>query len=127
MVRNYVSKNEILMRKIFQSLREGKSLYQACNLVNISTGEFYNVLEKNEGLKERYLCALTDYADRCVDDIRKIVEELKEGKIDNSTAKLLIETMKWLVGKAQTDANNVGGEKDLDNSDGISEIVVKFI
>ena len=127
MVRNYVSKNEVLMRKIFQSLREGKSLYQECNSVNISTGEFYNVLEKNEGFRERYLCSLADYADRCVDDIRKIVEELKEGKIDNSTAKLLIETMKWLVGKTQTDANNVCGEKDLDGGDGISEIVVKFI
>ena len=86
-----------------------------------------NVLEKNEGFRERYLCSLADYADRCVDDIRKIVEELKEGKIDNSTAKLLIETMKWLVQKISNDVNGVQeavGDSDVDC---VREIMVKFV
>ena len=127
MVRNYVSKNETMLREVFDSLRNGCSLYQACEKVKISTGDFYEIIGKNENYKERYLCSLADYADRCVDDIRKIVEELKEGRIDNSTAKLLIETMKWLVSKAKNDVDMVLDENGEDDEGCLREIVVKFI
>ena len=78
-------------------------------------------------MKEKYLCSLGDYADSCVDDIRDIVEQLKKGEIDNSVAKLLIETMKWMVNKTQSDVNTVERLDEEFEQDGLREIVVKFI
>ena len=74
--------------------------------------------------------ALADYADSCTDNIRKIVAELKVGEIDNSTAKLLIETEKWLAQKAcpepiWTTLQNTDDEND--DGRNLKEIVVKFV
>lgn len=108
-------------------VREGKSLYAGCFNVGISTREFYDEVAKDEKIKEMYLCAINDYADKCVDDIRVIVQELKNGEIDNSTAKLLIETMKWLVQKASNDISGVGEEFGDDEGNCVKEIMVKFV
>ena len=115
-----------MFNEVLSNLREGKSLYAACVNVGMSTSEFYEFLNKNDKFKEKYLLALTDYADKCVDDIRKIVEELKSGKIDNSTAKLLIETKKWLVSKASGDVTKLDENDDNINAE-VKEIMVKFI
>ena len=125
-MRNYIYKKEHLFNEVLGNLREGKSLYAACVNVGMSTSEFYEFLNKNDKFKEKYLLALTDYADKCVDDIRKIVEELKSGKIDNSTAKLLIETKKWLVSKASGDVTKLDENDDNINAE-VKEIMVKFI
>lgn len=127
MVRKYVSKDEVKLEGVFGDLREGKSLYAACKKAKISTSKFYEILEKKSCLKEKYLCSLGDYADSCVDDIRDIVEQLKKGEIDNSVAKLLIETMKWMVNKTQSDVNTVEKLDEEFEQDGLREIVVKFI
>jgi hypothetical protein len=124
-LRNYVYKKEYLFNEVLANLREGKSLYAACVNVGMSTSEFYEFLNKNDKFKEKYLSALTDYADKCVDDIRRIVEELKSGKIDNSTAKLLIETKKWLVSKANGDVIKLDENDDINAE--VKEIMVKFI
>ena len=127
MVRKYVSKDEVKLESVFGDLREGKSLYASCKKAKISTSKFYEILEKKSCLKEKYLCSLGDYADSCVDDIRDIVEQLKKGEIDNSVAKLLIETMKWMVNKTQSDVNMVERLDEEFEQDGLREIVVKFI
>jgi Asp-tRNA(Asn)/Glu-tRNA(Gln) amidotransferase B subunit len=127
MVRHYVSRDEMMLEKIFQDLRGGKSLFSACEKVNISTKDFYAIIEKKSVFREKFLCSLSDYADRCVDDIRDIVGQLKAGEIDNSTAKLLIETMKWMVNKVQSDIVEVEKGEEIGDEDGIKEIVVKFI
>ena len=106
-------------------IRQGKSLYMACLDVNISTKEFYDALAKNDVFKEKYLLALSDYTDKCTDDIRQIVEELKKGEMDNSTAKILIETLKWLISKSNSDFNDLNGGDD--SSREVKEIMVKFI
>ena len=126
-MRNYISKKRKKVLEVLDMVREGKSLYAGCETVQISTKEFYDEVAKDEKIKEMYLCAINDYADKCVDDIRVIVQELKNGEIDNSTAKLLIETMKWLVQKASNDVNGFGAENSGDEIDEVREIVVKFV
>ena len=85
---------------VFEAVREGNSLFAACRRAGISTRDFYAATAADETLREAYQLAQADYADRCTDDIRKIVADLKTGEIDNSTAKLLIETEKWLAQKS---------------------------
>lgn len=125
-LKRYIYKKEYLFDDVLKNLREGKSLYTACNDAGMTTKQFHDFLNKNAILKEKYLLALTDYADKCVDDIRKIVEDLKNGKIDNSTAKLLIETKKWLVTKASSDVGGINNNID-DIDEVVKEIMVKFI
>lgn len=132
MVRKNNKKTSVdeVLEKVFEAVRGGSSLFAACVRAGISTREFYIRTAGNAEAGEAYRLALADYADRCTDDIRKIVDELKAGEIDNSTAKLLIETEKWLAQKScpepvwdKFSAN--GGDSGVDG--GVAEIVVKFV
>ncbi|MCM1324667.1 MAG: hypothetical protein NC218_11140 [Acetobacter sp.] len=115
-----------LVEDVLAAVRCGCSLYTACVKVGISTQAFYDILAADEKAKVAYQLALSDYADQCMDDIRAIAAGLKSGEIDTSTAKLLIETHKWLAQKAcpepftgMTEGNDVGNAG--------TEIVVKFV
>ena len=104
-------------------------MFAACRRAGISTRDFYAATAVDEALREAYQLAQADYADRCTDDIRKIVADLKAGEIDNSTAKLLIETEKWLAQKSCPEPvwdKIAGGESDSGDG-GVAEIVVKFV
>lgn len=113
---------------VFEAVRDGNSLFAACRRAGISTRDFYAATAADEALREAYQLALADYADRCTDDIRKIVADLKAGEIDNSTAKLLIETEKWLAQKSCPEPvwDKIAGGGD-DGDGGVAEIVVKFV
>lgn len=113
---------------VFEAVRDGNSLFAACQRAGISTRDFYAATAADEALCEAYQLALADYADRCTDDIRKIVADLKAGEIDNSTAKLLIETEKWLAQKSCPEPvwDKIAGGGD-DGDGGVAEIVVKFV
>lgn len=122
-----IKKIDEVLKNVFEAIRCGNSLYSACVKYGITTKEFYDVLAENQNAKESYWLALADYADQCTDAIRGITANLKAGEIDNSTAKLLIETEKWLAQKACPEA--VSGKISFDNNDSdmATEIVVKFV
>lgn len=119
-------KKNMAAEVVFEAVREGCSLYASCVKAGISTKEFYEILAADEHLKTAYRLALSDYADQCTDDIRAIAAGLKAGEIDNSTAKLLIETRKWLAQKACPEPF-VGINEQAADDDGVAEIVVKFV
>ncbi len=112
---------------VFAALREGCSLYAACTKAGITTKVFYGFLTEDGGLAAEYHLALADYADKCTDNIKAIAENLKAGEIDNSTAKLLIETEKWLAQKACPQPY-AGGASGGDGEEAeTAEIVVRFV
>lgn len=112
--------------KVFAALRKGKSLFTACACAGINTYDFYTLMTSNRKSRESYLLALADYADRCTDGIREIIASLKAGELDTSTAKLLIETEKWLAQKACPEPiwDKISGEDENGSS---AEIIVKFV
>ena len=114
------------LEKIFEEIRKGCSLYGACQKVKVSTLEFYQEIGNDEAKREAFRLALSDYADQCTDDIRTLALSLKCGEIDNSTAKLLIETQKWLAQKACPEPVNATSLED-DGELQTREIVVKFV
>jgi len=118
-----ISKNKFLA--ILEALRKGKSLYAACCFHHVTTRDFYQLIHKNIELKDDYLLALSDYADQCSDDIRELAASLQSGDIDTSSAKLLIETKKYLAQKAcPTPYINPDDTSDTPDT---TEIVVKFV
>lgn len=115
-----------LVGAVCTALRNGLSLYAACRASGVDTRVFYQALADNPAAREAYRLALADYADRCTDAIRQIVAELRAGEIDNPTAKLLIETEKWLAQKACPEAvQEIFLEEE--ERDGVKEIVVHFV
>lgn len=119
------SKNNSILNQVFSGIRKGKSLYVSCVETGISSSEFYDLICKNEDAKKQYCLALADYADQCTDTIREIAKNLRNGEIDNSTAKLLIETEKWLAQKANSEPFSF--DKNNGGDDEVTEIEVKFI
>ena len=111
---------------VFAAIRIGCSLYGACVQAKMTTQEFYQLMGKDPDLREDFQLALSDYADQCTDDIRTLALNLKAGEIDTSTAKLLIETNKWLAQKACPDPF-VGFNDDEQAENKTTEITVKFI
>lgn len=110
---------------ILDALRKGKSLYAACCFNHVSTRDFYRFIRKEPALKDDFYLALSDYAGQCTDDIRELAMALKTGDIDTSSAKLLIETQKWLAQKACP--NPYMNPDEVDDNAEITEIVVKFV
>ena len=115
-----------LVGAVCAALRNGLSLYAACRASGVDTRVFYQALADNPAAREAYRLALADYADRCTDAIRQIVAELRAGEIDNPTAKLLIETEKWLAQKACPEAVQESFLEE-EERDGVKEIVVHFV
>lgn len=125
-----VKTNEEILTSVFEALRKGASLFAACQKNGISTKQFYEMTAVHSSFSQAYQMALADYADSCTDNIRKIVAELKKGEIDNSTAKLLIETEKWLAQKACPEpiwTMLQNGDDENDDGRNLKEIVVKFV
>lgn len=121
-------KKNLVMEKVLAGLREGNSLYAACVKAGISTRDFYAMLNEDAELRFSYQLALADYADQCTDEIKAITANLKAGEIDNSTAKLLIETSKWLAQKVCPEPfNGKAVEGAVDEDESAAEIVVKFV
>lgn len=109
---------------VFEKVREGDSLYAACLKAGMTTKEFYQILAKEADYREEYQLALADCADQCTDYIRKLIKDLQAGEIDTSTAKLLIETQKWLAQRTNPEPY----ENLFDDAEEkTTEIVVKFV
>ena len=117
-------KDVALLEKVFAKIRNGCSLYAAVSAVGLTSREFYQLMAEYPKIKEDFLLALSDYADQCTDDIRSLAASLKAGEIDNSTAKLLIETIKWLAQKACPEPVSSFADEEAEK---LSEIVVKFV
>ncbi len=112
---------------VFAALREGCSLYAACQKAGLTTREFYDFTAADAALLRDYYLALADYADQCTDNIKAITKDLKAGEIDNSTAKLLIETEKWLAQKACPEPFGEKAGVKEDAGAAPAEIVVRFV
>ena len=121
-----VKNDEEILTAVFDALRKGASLFAACQKNGIGTKRFYELTAVNPAFSQGYKLALADYADRCTDAIRQIVAELRAGEIDNPTAKLLIETEKWLAQKACPEAVQESFLEE-EERDGVKEIVVHFV
>lgn len=117
-------KDVAVLNKVFAKIRKGCSLYGAVSAEGLTSHEFYQMMSFDPKIKEEFLLALADYADQCTDDIKALAASLKAGEIDNSTAKLLIETMKWLAQKACPEPIDTFAESGEEK---LSEIVVKFV
>lgn len=84
---------------ILNDITNGKSLYKACKERKISSQSFYNEMEKDDSLKEKYARARDDRGDAYIDRIEEIMKQIQNKEIDAQAGRVLIDTMKWAAGK----------------------------
>lgn len=84
---------------ILNDIRNGNSIVKACKDRGFGTQTFYDYLKEHPELEENYARAREDRGDCCIDKIVELMKELKEGKIDSQSARVLIDTHKWIAAK----------------------------
>lgn len=84
---------------ILNDIRNGNSIVKACKDRGFGTQTFYDYLKENPDLEENYARAREDRGDCCIDKIVELMKDLKTGKIDSQTARVLIDTEKWIAAK----------------------------
>lgn len=84
-----------LFDELLEEISNGKSVFKVCRERNLSRDAFYNYIESEETLKDRYIKAREERGDRCLDKIEEYQTSLINGLIDAATARVLIDTEKW--------------------------------
>lgn len=75
------------------------SVSKICKELKLSTAQYYDALEKNQIFKRLHVHAHTERAEKCVDQIHEALQELKDKKMDPSSARVYIDTKKWEAAK----------------------------
>lgn len=84
-----------LFEELLREISNGKSVYKACEERHIAPHCFYDYIESDEKLKNKYTQAREERGDRCLDKIEQYEEMLLNGSLDSATARVLIDTEKW--------------------------------
>lgn len=84
---------------ILKLVADGSSLTKALNSVNVNIRDFFEVIDNDENLANEYARAREQRGESCIGRITDYEEDLKNKKIDPATARVLIDTEKWLACK----------------------------
>lgn len=87
------------IKDVLALLPQGLSIEQACKSVSIGSSTFYRELQSNEELWEKYARMREARADWRFEDLENTIQELRQGLIDPNTARVIIDTRKWQMGK----------------------------
>lgn len=92
-------KPEEFFDEILKLVSDGTSLKRACEQVGISRDTFNEHVKKNKDLSDRYACAREERGSSYADKIDDIEQKLLSGEVDSSTARVLIDSLKWKASK----------------------------
>ena len=90
---------EKIYAQLLQDVAEGLSLRKACAKHKISPFDFRLKMRKDETLQAQYTQAREDSTDSMLDEFNGIMEDLRANKIDSSTARVLLDALKWRLCK----------------------------
>jgi len=94
------------INSILEMMQSGKSLRNACDAHNVSSGSFMMWVSEDRNLAEQYKAAREAMIDKIADDTVALADAEPErgpdGKVDSgwvSNQRLKIDTRKWLLSK----------------------------
>ena len=110
-------------------MAEGKSVRAYCReYPDYKSSTICLWLSQDEDFAEQYARACEMRGDAKFEDTDEIMEELRQGKIDAATARVLIDTVKWQAGKLKPkkygDSTFLRGDKE--NPLAIQDISLNF-
>jgi hypothetical protein len=80
------------VKKSVKYLKENNRL--ACN-----NDTFFNWLSESKSLADRYMRARENRADARFEKIDEVIDDVKAGMLETDKARIVIDTMKWQMGK----------------------------
>lgn len=86
-------KNKAL--RIIDMISEGASVRKAREAQGMTNTAFFGLLRQDAELMEQYARARENKGEACLDRIEEIEQALSEGKLDPSSARVLIDAEKW--------------------------------
>lgn len=85
---------------ICEKLADGMSLKRICEADDKpSKATFYNWINNNEALLDKYARAKQDSSDALADDIQDIADSVLIGQYDPAAARVAIDAKKWVASK----------------------------
>ena len=78
---------------------EGNSLASWIKQASVSYRVVYNTLKENKAFSEQYTHARESQADTLADRILEVCTKLENRTIDPNSARVIIDSVKWLAGK----------------------------
>ena len=84
---------------ILEDIASGLSILKACRERGISKQTFFDYIDADQEKKDQYMRAREQRGEECISRIAEYEEDLKAKKIDSATARVLIDTEKWLACK----------------------------
>ena len=85
--------------QICDDVQNGLSLVNACRKNNLSRSAFYEKLNCDENLANKYARARERSTDSMLDEFDALMKKLEAGEIDSSTARVLLDALKWKLSK----------------------------
>lgn len=91
--------DKIDMQKVFDDIADGLSIKKACQKQGVSKQSFYDKLEQYPELKDQYTRSREKRGDAFIESIEEDLEKLSKREIDAASARVSIDTKKWLACK----------------------------
>ena len=85
--------------EIFEKISEGKSLASCLREIPCSFGKFYDGLDNNSKLSERYARARRHQSEASQSRIVQIIEDVLASRVDPQAARVAIDALKWNAAK----------------------------
>lgn len=108
---------------ICERLADGKSLKRICEDEDMpSKATFYNWINNNKELLDKYARAKDDASDALADDIQDIGDRVLTGKYEPNAARVAIDAKKWIASKLKP--KKYGDKIDMTSN---GETLVQFV
>lgn len=89
-----------IFNSICDQLADGKSLKRICEADDMpDKATFYNWINNNQDLLDKYARAKDDASDALAEDIQNIADDVLSGKYEPNNARVAIDAKKWIASK----------------------------
>lgn len=114
---------DTIFNDICGKLADGKSLKSICETEDMpSKATFYNWINNNKDLLDKYARAKNDGADALADDIQDIADKVLNGAYDPNAGRVAGDLKKWVASKLKP--KKYGDKLDMTSN---GETLVQFI
>lgn len=103
----YISLGDTITKAIEKNNNESENKITYCI--------FSSIRRKDKEMRDLYLMAIEEKAERAIDGMKEVINRLNHNKIDVANAKIIIETLKWMAQAYNSKQYLLG--KLIDNSE----------
>lgn len=97
-------------------ISRGYNISNACTEAHLSERDFWDLMSINKEIESMYIQAREARAHTRFEEMIATVDEVKQGKLDPHAGRVVLDAVKWMMGKEKArvygDAMTLKGDKD---------------